>query len=159
MQLLWHNSYFFRELFLQSGYPFWNSYFFFQRKSERYFNRATRYFFRLATSSEQLLFRRTNWVIANKRAFFWRGYFCTASGFSEQLLSLQSYVFEWDTFLKLLFFRVATFWKQLIFQKGITPERQNKYFFRRATFVDRLLFQKSYFSEELLCCNIVFQKW
>ena len=147
-QLLWHNSYFFWELFLQSGHRFWNSYFFFQN-SERYFNRATRYFFRLATSSEQLLFWRKNWVITNKRAFFWRGYFCTASGVSEQLLPLQSYVFEWDTFLKLLFFQSSYFLETAYFSErhySRTPEQilfQKGYFCRPATFSKELFFRRA----------------
>ena len=74
----------------------------------------------------------------------------------------KSYFFKAGTYLHSTnFFRKATFWKKIIFQKSNIP---HNLLFLEGFFLERLLFQKTVpsiaalLSEELLLHNILFQK-
>ena len=101
-----------------------------------------------------------------RRATFWSRYFYIATAFSEQILFQQRYFFERATFshgdiilnivIVLLlvkyyisiFFRKATFWKKLIFQKSNIPHYLlflKSHFSIAGTFSEELLFKIYFF--------------
>ena len=120
------------------------------------------HFFRVTTSTQQLL--------------FWDSYFFRTAAFFpffRTVTFLQEFqdkdIQKRANFLKQLllhnmnFFRKDRFWKKLIFQKSNIPQYIPPFFWK-AAFLERLLLQKTLpsitatFSEELLFYNVLVQK-
>ena len=152
-KLLWHNSSFLEQLFLQSSCYFWGTLFSKQsllRSSylfqNIYFFREkllpSKHFLRIGSYLGKLIFVTANFLveelfrikISTEELVFWNRYFCTASTFSEEL---QYSIPYYQLLLESCLFRRAAFSKEATFYSN--------YFFRKAIFLQHTFTESYYF--------------
>ena len=152
--LLWYNSSFLEQLFLQSSSYFWGSPFSKQsllRSSclfqNIYFFREkllpSKHFLRIGSYLGKLIFGTANFLveelfrikISTEELVFWSRYFCTASTFSEELKYSIPY---YQLLLESCLFRGATFSKEATFYSN--------YLSRKAMFLQHSFTESYYFT-------------